>query len=318
MVTEKQSELEFLLEQANKAFWDDVDFEAAYKLFKKALKLAPTDPCVNINFAISACYAADANYYELSQQLFTHIKNAAENGLMALSNDTISDLICGIVVYCVQTNQTLHEECKSKKAPLSHNELVTNIRAIEMHTGILEYVAALIEHKEQGTLDFKSYYLDCLKEISLRISFMFGKYDCRDCNGLCKSSEWDYFGDLNEKFEITNEKILKLDSKYKIPHKAKPTSDFSVFMRKLNRDKHKYCQKCNKKLTTDDLKNTDVLGVTTTERSVDATVYLTFICKECGELSTHTLKRVTLKWIDSNGWIREYSVDDEVKRYLER
>ena len=91
-----------------------------------------------------------------------------------------------------------------------------------------------------------------------------------------------------------------------------------MFLSKISRNKRKFCKKCNKKLTTDDLKKTECLGVHTTERSVDATVFLTFECTDCGELSSHALKGVTLSWVDSNGWMREHSIDEEVANYLER
>ncbi len=318
MTIEKQRELELLLKQAQKAYDDDIDFDKAYKLFKKAIKIAPENPEINVKFAICMCYAdTNEDYYKLAQHLFVHVKKAADNGLMELDNGKLENLISDIVIYCVQTNDTLHKECKRKKKH-SHKELVINIRAIEMHTGILEYIVALIEQKNQGALYFKSYYLDCLKEISLRLSIMFGKYICKDCSGLCESTHWNYFGDIRTKFEEVNQKILSLDIKYDIPKQAKSRSKLSEFISKISRDKHKFCRNCNKKLTTDDLKKTDVLGVKTTDNSVDATIGLTFVCRECGELSGHVLKGITLKWIDSNGWIREYSVDEEVAKYLER
>ncbi len=317
MAIETQNELELLLKRVKKAYEDDVDFDESYKLLKKALKIAPKNPEINVKFAISMCYAdANKNDYELSQHLFVHVKRAAENGLMELCNSTIKNLIGDIIVYCIQTNETLHANCKRKKM-CSHKELVVNIRAIEMHTGILEYVSALIEQKNQGALDFKSYYLDCLKEISLRLSIMFGKYICKDCSGLCESTRWNYLGDLETKFEEINQKILAIDPKYNIPHKKQGRSNFSIFISKLTRDKKRFCKKCNKKLTTEDLQSTKCLGLKTTENSVDATLFLTFKCTECEEMSGHALKGVTLKWVDSNGWIREYSIEDKVADYLD-
>lgn len=318
MTIVKQSELELLLKQAHEAYYDDVDYDKAYKLFKKAIKIAPENPEINVKFAICMCYAdANKDNYELAQHLFMHLKKAAENGLMELVNRELENLIADVVVYCVQTNDTIHRECRRPKKHF-HKELVANIRAIEMHTGILEYIVALIEQKKQGTLDLKSYYLDCLKEISLRLSFMFGKYICKECSGLCESTRWNYFGDLETKFEEVNQKILTLDTKYNIPKRAESRSKFSIFISKISRDKHKFCRKCNKKLTTEDLKKTEILGVKTSETSVDATIGLTFVCVECGEIYGHVLKGIPLKRIDSNGWIREYSVEEEVASYLKR
>lgn len=317
MTTEKQKELELLLKQAQTAYEDEVDFDKAYKLFKKALKIDSTNPEILIKHAINECFVdIDKNEYESAQALLKNLKNAVENGLMNLDKNIILELYT-IIGYCVDNNKHLHED-SIKSNSLSHNDLVINIRAIEKTTEILEYIVSLFDSDNKIIPNyFREPYLEALKEISLRYSIMFGKYECRDCLGLCEATNWSYPDNLEKKFNEVNEKILNIDPTYIIPKKAKKRSKFSIFMTKLFRNKNKYCKKCNKKLVSADLVKTAVMGTETTESAVYARIGLIFLCKDCSEVSQNIIK-VTVKSIDSNGWLMEHSIDEQITYYLER
>ncbi len=198
------------------------DLDEAYEYFSKAKKLKPNDPQTNILYALLIVPDDSiADEKEMATQKSIHIVNSIENGLLDLPETDFADWIEWAILDCIDTNDRLHRECTDKVKTLSHNKLVDNIRAIETTTSILDYIIAKLTIKKADIYQNKPIYLKALKELSLRLSIMYGKYECKECKDSCKSTQWNYVADIDERFNWVNEKILEIDPKYKIPTKWK-------------------------------------------------------------------------------------------------
>ncbi len=305
------------VEAGMNAYYEEADFDKAYASFKKAMKTkAKDDPKVIILYAISRGYSdLSVTEFELARDFFDYLKKAISCGLLDLPEAEFKDLISDVIIYCSVTNNSLHEDCTDSLA--THDKIFTNVRAIETLTHILEYVVELLEAHLPSSYKEFSFYLDALKEISLRLSIMFGRYRCSTCNDLCTKTNWSYCENLEEKFSSINEKILSIDSGYKVPKKWKIGGGFSRFLSKLFANKNKYCEKCGKKLSYAEIKGKSIANIDTTPSSVLASVIATYSCNDCNHGTAILLKNIVIKYVDSNGWVHDYTVDEGVKDFFD-
>lgn len=85
----------------------------------------------------------------------------------------------------------------------------------------------------------------------------------------------------------------------------------------LNGKKDAYCPRCHKKYNEKDIDAVKSIGRSTTENSVDETLFVVMTCSECKE-HNHFTKKVTVAHVDENGWMSRYEPKEELLKYFDR